>query len=201
MDTPENAYDAAEYVTKQLGLPDHFVLGLLKEDDWSFIIKTHALLEAAVIRAIENQLCGHSISKFLEQLSMSRCLDFAKELQAIEPRLLSMIRLVSRIRNDIVHDVTKFSFSFTEYLSNQDKRNSFQCLFLQGISGTVDIDGKNIERKELLIENPKLAVIRFLLELLVEVYLQESKGILKSAHLGLGESLFKMLNRMGTNDG
>lgn len=195
MDTPNNTYEAAEYVAKRLGLPPQFVIKLLDEDDWSFIVKAHALVEASVMQAIKHRLSGHSISKFLGKLTMRRLLDFAKDLDALDSQLCSKIRLLSEIRNDIVHDVTKVSFSFAQYLSDQQKRNGFQGLFLNGVSGCVDIAGHSVGRKQFLIDNPKLAVMFFLIELLVEVYLEESKAMSKLVHQELGDSLLKILNR------
>ena len=195
MDSPTDHYEAADLVTKRLGLPSNFVFDLLDDDDWSFIIKSHALMEAAAVEAIKHRLSDHTIDKFLKRLQMGKCLDFAQELQAIDDQLLKKIRLISKIRNDIIHDVTKYAFSLTEYLSNTDKRNEYQGVFLREISGSVKIDGHNIECKQLLIENPKLPVIFFLIELLVEVYLQEPKAMLKSVQQRLGESILKLCRK------
>ena len=195
MDTPENVYEAAEYATKQLGLSSHFVLDILREDDWSFVIKTHALMEAAVTTAIRHRLADLSIDGFLGRLQLRRCLELAEELQAIDAQLLTRIRFFSQIRNEIVHDVTKCSFSFAKYLSNQDQRNAFQGLFLQGVSGSEEVAGHKVERRQLLMENPKLAVIVFLIELLVNVYLQECKALSQLTHLKLGESFVGLSRR------
>jgi hypothetical protein len=39
---------------KSVGLPESFVVDLLKETDWSFLIKLHALLETGLTRALAN---------------------------------------------------------------------------------------------------------------------------------------------------
>jgi len=45
---PEGIYPALEELETRLCLPMGFCEGLRREDDWSFIIKLHALLEAAL---------------------------------------------------------------------------------------------------------------------------------------------------------
>lgn len=51
-------FEAVEELVKELGLPEGFYAELLGEDDWSFIIKLHALMEAAVTGLIVAAL-GH----------------------------------------------------------------------------------------------------------------------------------------------
>lgn len=43
----ETLFEVAVQFEKELSLPNNFFLNLLNEDDWSFVIKLHAVLEAA----------------------------------------------------------------------------------------------------------------------------------------------------------
>ncbi|MBO7928089.1 hypothetical protein J5X91_17790 [Pseudoalteromonas sp. K222D] len=55
-----------------LGLPDDFYQGLLKEDDWSFIIKLSAVFEAAGTQALAAKLQHKEIEDSFAQLDRKR---------------------------------------------------------------------------------------------------------------------------------
>ena len=44
----KDIYNSTREIEKSLGLPKNFIRELLNEDDWSFIIKIHVLLEASI---------------------------------------------------------------------------------------------------------------------------------------------------------
>ena len=193
MEEPKNAYEAAQLISKELSLPEDFAVCLLKEDDWSFVLKSHALIEACVIHAIDTQFQERSILEFLKDLSMAKRLNLAKQLGILSEEMLGPIRILSSIRNDLAHDVEQVKFTFDIYLADADKRNAFHGNFLRNPYGTLEIGGKKITRRLFLKENPKWSIIEFLIELLVEVYLQQQKAFLNSTQLGIGEMLLKYL--------
>lgn len=51
------------------GLPKGFIQGLLKEDDWSFVIKLHALIEASVAHMLTARL-GENLSEFVHGMNL-----------------------------------------------------------------------------------------------------------------------------------
>ena len=59
-------------IERGLELPDGFLIRLLNErDDWSFIIKTHALVESAVNHALIAKLRKREVSKVIARLDLS----------------------------------------------------------------------------------------------------------------------------------
>ena|SRR5437660_11669723 len=53
------------------GLPSGFCLALLQENDWSFVIKLHALLETAVSQLLVHALGGEELVDVFSALEMS----------------------------------------------------------------------------------------------------------------------------------
>lgn len=73
---------------KDIGLPAGFLVNLLiKEDDWSFIIKLHALVEAAVSHLLAT-ICGEELLTVFTRLQLSSetvgKLAFAKALHTLD---------------------------------------------------------------------------------------------------------------------
>ncbi|MBN2594524.1 MAG: hypothetical protein JXA81_13530 [Sedimentisphaerales bacterium] len=191
MEEPTNAYEAAQLISKELSLPKDFAICLLREDDWSFVLKSHALIEACVIHALDARFQEHSIRDFPKDLSMAKRVDLAKQLGVLSEDMLGPIRILSSIRNNLAHDIKQVRFTFDSYLADDDNRNAFHSRFLRNASGTLEIGGKKVQRKIFLKENPKWSIIEFLIELLVEVYFHQQKAFLNTTQLGIGEMFLK----------
>jgi hypothetical protein len=114
---------------QQLGLPDNFLTKLYKEDDWSFIIKSHALIESVCTRL----LCFHfnepKIEKIYASLPLNNMksgkLGFLFELELIDKNNIRMIKFLSEIRNSIVHEIRLSNFTLSDLIKSFDQ-NKFK---------------------------------------------------------------------------
>jgi len=93
--------------------------GLLKQDDWSFVIKAHALLEAAVTQLLIANIGGESLARFIERLPLGG--QFGKIKLCEELALLSnpqrkFIRWLSELRNPLVHRLENVTFTFAKHV-------------------------------------------------------------------------------------
>ena len=133
---------------ERLKIKKGFYVGLLLEkDDWSFIIKLHALVEAALSHLLA-ELIGLAVKDYLPdekkpegleevfswlELSNKRTgkVAFVKALDIFPKEHRRFIHSPSELRNQLVHDVRNVSFSFSEYLEGLDKekRNAFILAF------------------------------------------------------------------------
>lgn len=110
---------------KSLGLPAGFIVGLKNEDDWSFVIKAHALLEAGVSHLLAHTLGKPALTQVFSRLDMASAfgkLAFAETLGVVEKRTRRFIRALGEIRNDFVHDVSNAGRSLADYLSQLEKQ-------------------------------------------------------------------------------
>jgi hypothetical protein len=131
---PDGVYPALEKLETRLGLPKGFCEALVKEDDWSFIVKLHALLEAALTALLTAKLAPE-LRPIFARLEMSRSdtgkIAFAKALGLISPEDYRLIHTLSELRNDLVHSVDMIGFNLTAYVAGLDssKLNSFVKTF------------------------------------------------------------------------
>jgi hypothetical protein len=115
---------------KELGLPEGWHNALVKESDWSFIIKTHALIESGLTHAIESHLKRKDLSGFIASLGIdgrTSKLALASVLVLIDKDDAELVRALSALRNACVHDVRSVGFTFADFW-NDGKRDHARLL-------------------------------------------------------------------------
>lgn len=159
-------------VLSDLGLPQGFLWELMRENDWAFVLKIAALLEGAVAHSLRSRFRQFNLDEFIDALPHGKRIDLAKSSASVGPGSLPGLRHIARIRNLLAHDVREVSFTLETYYQDTDKLNDFKSSVLLGdVDVTVDLPG-GVEApfRELLVENPKLALVRFAVGVLSEVY-------------------------------
>lgn len=111
---------------ERIGLRPGFVGTLYDEDDWSFIIKLHALLEAACSHLLAFHFNEPVLSDFFSRLELS-----GKTLG--KTRLLGQLDLLgkeyrrcaaalSELRNNLVHDIRNSEFRLIHYVRSLEPK-------------------------------------------------------------------------------
>ncbi len=104
----------------KLGLPGGFFKQLLDEDDWSFIIKVHALFEAACAHLLVFHFGEESLSNLFARLDLSNKttgkLAFLKAVELLGEEERRYISSLSELRNALVHDVRNSAFNLQEFV-------------------------------------------------------------------------------------
>jgi hypothetical protein len=120
--------DLIDYVTKmsiEIGLPASFLPDLQKQEDWSFIIKTHAFLEALISHAIAETVHRKELSEILCHLEMGNIqsgkVRIAEKLGLIKADGKRFLIKLTSLRNDLAHDVQQINFKFSVFLQSLDK--------------------------------------------------------------------------------
>ncbi len=102
-----------------------FVTELLQGDDWSFVIKTQALLEACITEAVLVRLGDNRIKKTVENLPLvgdeASKLQFAKDLGLLDGAQRRFIKRMAALRNRLAHRVEYVSFKFPDYVASLDR--------------------------------------------------------------------------------
>ncbi len=109
-------------IENQLGLPAGFLKGLYDhEDDWSFVIKTHAFLEAALTHLLADHLGKEDLLPVFAYLETSNVrtgkLAFVKAFDLLDKGARRFIHTLSELRNDLVHEISNVRFTFDAYVS------------------------------------------------------------------------------------
>lgn len=103
----------------QLGLPANFDRKLRSDDDWSLVVKLHALIEAAMTNALVAHIGKESARDLLSRLSIggrAGKIAFAKALNCADDRELRFVQKLSELRNQLVHDVRNVGFTLAAHI-------------------------------------------------------------------------------------
>src|SRR5215813_11267638 len=120
---PDGIYPRLEELEARLGLPNGFCERLRLEDDWSFFIKLHALLESALTSLLAAKV-NPNLHNTFSKLEMSRedtgKVAFARALGLLHQADRRYIRSLSEIRNVLVHGVSQVAFDLRGHVSRLD---------------------------------------------------------------------------------
>jgi len=108
---------------------------LQQEDGWSFLVKLHALVEAATTHALVAQTGIASAKEFFSRFELSGAktgkIALAEALEMLTSEERRFIRSLSEMRNVLVHDVKNVGVDLAEYFSAlpKDKRKHYATSF------------------------------------------------------------------------
>lgn len=133
------AKNAAQKLLSDIGLSEDFIDRLIHDNDWSMIIKLHALFEAVLASLVVKKLQVPEIRKAVSHLEFNHAesgkVAFALALDLIGAKDATFLRGLSELRNDLVHDVQKINFDLRAYTSQLDpnQRKKFKSQFGKSI--------------------------------------------------------------------
>jgi hypothetical protein len=150
-----------------IGIRRGFLMDLLlvETNDWSFVIKAHALLESIVCQLIGAHLRQPALDVVLTQrIQMEDRIEMLKALGLVDAADRTMMRLLGKIRNHLVHNVQQTDFTFAEYLKNRDNRRNFIEAFGRNWPDPVSA---GTSRGDFVAANPRLVVWMSLMEMII----------------------------------
>jgi hypothetical protein len=162
---PDTVEDSVRALETELGLSSGFLEGLRTEDDWSFIIKVHALVEAAVSHLLCSALGRDTLADVFSHLELSDKrrgkMAFAAALGLLEKPDRRFVSSLSELRNTLVHDVTNVRFSVSKHVADMD--SSTFSAFVKGFDsfstgGLVAFEGRAVSPVEVFQREPKTAI-------------------------------------------
>lgn len=136
-----------------------FLLDLLKEDDWTFVIKAHALIETAVTDMLVRHLGEIELTKIIELLPLSDNrtgkIAVARQLKLLDDKQRRFVRFLSELRNSLVHRLDNLDFTFENYVSTLDtnQRRSLK----ESVAWFAD-DEQRKEWETIAEDNPRVGV-------------------------------------------
>ena len=114
----------------QLGAPAGSLVSLVvsdddEHDDWSFVVRAHAIIEGAVSQMLAAAL-DPRLQPVFEKLELGRAgtgkLEFAKALGLLTSDQAKFIRTLSELRNKCAHDLKHLDFTFGKHAAALDKQ-------------------------------------------------------------------------------
>jgi hypothetical protein len=125
---------------KHLQLPENTTFGILDGDDWSFVIRSHAVIEGLVSALLASHLDPKLVPLF-DRLELgdvdSGKLAFTKVLGLLSSDQRRFISLLSSLRNKLAHNPKYLSFDFDVHFESLDKnqRATFSKVLAADLSG------------------------------------------------------------------
>lgn len=158
-DNPGGIFPVLARLESRLGLPEKFCETFLAEDDWSFIIKLHALLEAALTDALVVKLGHPELERVVSNLSTSSAetgkIEFALALGLIERDERRCIKHLSRLRNEVAHSIRNVSFDLKGYVNalDADQKKEFVRDFAEwgGVKRSAELTRDALEYPKVLL--------------------------------------------------
>ena len=156
--------DFQNWIKADLGIPDQFLNTLKDDDDWTFIIKLHSLIEASLNHLLAVHFQNLELTAIFSHLDTSnkKCgkIAFVRALKLLPEDNCKFVSLLSEIRNSLVHDARKFVFSIDHYLATRDKnqRKNFIEAASCGFLPSQEVAGKLMSPKEIATEYPRYAI-------------------------------------------
>ena len=163
---------------KYLQLPEGFYQQLYKEEDWSFLIKLNALIEAACTHALIACLHAPELIDSFANIDLGNAkygkVIMLRKLNALTSEQAKILQLLYEMRNSVAHNVAKVSFTFKSHLAGLDKqqRSSFIKRIGHGIADSISVGNKSISRDEFVISNPKISLWMTTAEIIACLYLE-----------------------------
>jgi hypothetical protein len=176
---PEDLDTSITDLAALIGIRRGFLMDLLlvEANDWSFVIKAHALLESVVCQLIGAHLQRPSLDAVLAQrVQMEDRIEMLKALDLVDGADRTMMRLLGKIRNHLVHNVQQTDFTFAEYFANRDNRRNFVEAF--GRNWPDPVAG-GTSREQFVVANPRLVVWMSLMEVIIATL--KAKGAAEGA--------------------
>lgn len=108
----------------KIGVRENFFRDLLGEDDWSFVIKLHALFEAACTHLLLFHFKEPELTEIFARLELSNKttgkIAFLGKLELLGKENRRLVVALSEMRNSLVHDVRNAEFSLEKMVVDLD---------------------------------------------------------------------------------
>lgn len=142
------------WLNETIGISEAFHAGLRNDDDWTFVIKLHAMIEAGL-----NHLLNHHFDNPRRAPTFARLetsdkrtgkIAFVQACELLPDSSVRFIRAISEVRNLLVHDVRNFGFDLSVHEAGMDSNQ--RRVWRESITGslppTVEHEGAPFPTKD-----------------------------------------------------
>jgi len=159
-----------EDLERELSIPAGFFVSLRKEQsDWAFIVKLHALFEAAITHLLVHYFGEEQLESIFTNLQMSDMkvgkIAFINKLKLLESEDISFIRVLSEIRNQYTHMIRNINMPLTDII-NRLPKDRLQIIARK--PAFVD-DKESLKVKN----NPRIYIFTTALSILPKIYFKK----------------------------
>jgi hypothetical protein len=143
----------------RLKAPPGSLVSLVFADDWSSVIRSHALVEGAVTVMLSDVI-DERLRDTFAKLELGKedtgKLAFAKALNLLTDADRRFVRMLSSLRNRLAHDMQHLTFTFADHVGKMDKQQ--RDAWVTSLHAPVHQKWTTDWRK-VCLEMPKIAVL------------------------------------------
>lgn len=176
-----------EAQAERLGLPRDFYSKLLDEDDWSFVIKLNALVEAACSDALAARFHAPELAGCLATLDLGHKrhgkVALLRTLGAIGKEQANVLQVLYELRNKLAHNVSQVSFSFDVYLAEIDPKD--KAAFIKHVGHGIKPEVMGVPRDTFVADSPKPALWATVSEVLACLHLEHDAAEARLSNLAV----------------
>src|SRR6266446_110933 len=152
----EDAARSAAGIELELHLPHGFIIDLMRETDWGFVIKLNAVFESLLnmsITCLLRAVHENGLKEVIVRLDMADFrrgkLAIAARLNLIGPEDRRFLEALAELRNSLAHTVENLNFDFIAWVALMDdrRRNEWAKRFTSSVF--------NIGQPVTFADNPK----------------------------------------------
>ena len=186
----------ADWLTETVGLSISLLKSLDDDDDWTFVIKMHGILEAGLNHLLLSQLGNQNLSQIVSRLETKNArtgkIAFIKAYDLLPHDACLFVQLLSEVRNRAVHDIKNFDLNLKQYLATLDNkqlknwRTGLTCWCSKPIDESMP---------RLAIENPRAAIYNSCMRIVVASFSNQIKMETRTELLNAVEGLAKRTDK------
>ena len=154
------SFGSLDKISADINKNNDFLFELLNDNDWSFVIKAHALLETIITELIVCKIEETKLKPLIDKIPLHDTqvskIKILKTYDLITKEQETFIKTLSEIRNMIVHKFENINFSFSEYVAGLDKNQKKS--WKNKIVWFEYSDKTSNDMKNLSLTNPKNAI-------------------------------------------
>lgn len=179
-----------DWVTRRLGLAQSPLRSLETDDDWTFVIKMHAIVEAALNHLLIVRLNDPKLSEIVAKLPTNDQrkgkMALIKTYGLLSENCRLFVRLFSDIRNTAVHDAKSFNLDLTKYvaaLEDKEKpkwKRAFSCWWVPFPDpqhpAAAQHEAAGRYHFEKALDDPRLSIFQSCTHILAQAEVQESNA-------------------------
>jgi len=188
-----NSPEIDSFLTESLGIPPNFFITLPRNDDWSFIIKLHAVIESTLIHLLtsrfqDERLRGVFVEMDNNDIKRGR-LAFVRALDLLPSHSRTFIVNLGTLRNLVAHSIRHVGFEINSDL-NKDVKKNLRDSMLKMHGDTISIrkpqstQPTEVKSSQYIDDDFKLAILRGVISILTLVLDADlaRKGIIGQSH-------------------
>lgn len=150
--------EAIDAFAERIGVGKNEIFEITRDKDWVFIVKAAFLLECAVKKTVAAKIDEKALDS-ISKIEVSKLADLARSLDVFDKDNVNFVSYVCRLRNELIHNVGSYDFSFEKHLLNQKNRNDLLKYASRYVVDPIQIGTVSVPGRQFASENPKWAIV------------------------------------------